>query len=150
VSDSTEGRSAAAGRWDLDAIRAGGAVCLVTAVPITVIAAIVDSDSGAVKALFFFGAMFGFVVGGGCAAWIQRTGTPISHSVVTAGGAYAVAQAIFILARLIGGQSVLWFGAFFTLGLVLCAGVVGGVLGSRLQSAGIAPSARTNRNTGNE
>ena len=138
------------GRWDVDAIRAGGAICLVTAVPITVIAAIVDSDSGAVKALFFFGAMFGFVVGGGCAAWIQRTGTPISHSVVTAGGTYAAAQAIFILARLIGGQSVLWFGAFFTLGLVLCAGVVGGVLGSRLQSAGIAPSARTNRNTGSE
>jgi hypothetical protein len=128
------------GRWDLDAIRAGGAVCLITAVPITVIAAIVDSANGAVKALFFFGAMFCFVVGGGCAAWIQRTGTPISHSVVTAGGTYAAAQAIFILARLIGGETVLWFGVFFTFGLVLCAGVVGGVLGSRLQAAGIAPS----------
>ena len=136
------------GRWDVDAIRAGGAICLVTAVPITVIAAIVDSDSGAVKALFFFGAMFGFVVGGGCAAWIQRTGTPLSHAVVTAGGTYAAAQALFILARLIGGQPVLWFGAFFTLGLVLCAGIVGGLLGSRLQAVGIAPS-RTRTTTRN-
>ena len=91
-------------RWDVAALRAGAGVCLLIAVPITVIAAIVDSDDGGVQALFFFGAMAGFVLGGGCAAWVERCGTPISHSVVTTGATYLATQAVFIVIRLIGGQ----------------------------------------------
>ena len=63
-------------RWDVAALRAGAGVCLLIAVPLTVIAAIVDSDDGGVQALFFFGAMAGFVVGGGCAAWVERRVQP--------------------------------------------------------------------------
>lgn len=130
-------------RWDVAALRAGAGVCLLIAIPLTVIAASVDSDDGGVQALFFFGAMAGFVLGGGCAAWVEQRGTPISHSVVTAGGTYLAAQAVFVVIRLIAGRDVNWFGIFFTLGLVLLAGVIGGVLGGRLQATGFTPSSRT-------
>ncbi len=137
------GTAAGESRWDVAALRAGAGVCLLIAIPLTVIAAIVDSDDGAVQALFFFGAMGGFVLGGGCAAWVERRGTPISHSVVTAGGTYLAAQAIFVAIRLIAGDDVNWFGVVFTLGLVLLAGVLGGLLGGRLQATGFTPSSRT-------
>jgi hypothetical protein len=130
-------------RWDVAALRAGALVCVVTAVPITVIAAVVNSDDNGVNALFFFGAMLGFVVGGGCAAWVQSVGAPSSHSVVAAAGTYLAVQAVLIVIRLIGGDDVNWFSVFFTLGLVLVAGLVGGLLGARLQAKGIVPSART-------
>jgi len=132
-------------RWDAAALRAGASVCLLIAVPITVVAAIVDSDDGGVQALFFFGAMAGFVIGGGCAAWVERRGTPISHSVVTTGGTYLATQAVFVVIRLVGGREVNWFSIFFTLGLVLLAGVFGGLLGARLQATGFTPSTRSDR-----
>lgn len=132
-------------RWDWVAIRAGAGVALVFAVPLTVVAAIVDSDSSGVNALFFFGAMFGFVLGAGSAAWVQRAGTPISHGLVTAGGTYLAAQAVFVVIRLISGETVNWFRVFFTLSLVLLAGVIGGVLGNRLQSKGFVASINRER-----
>jgi hypothetical protein len=129
-------------RWDLAAVRAGIGVCLLLAVPLTLIAAFVDSDSTGLNAFFFFGAMFGFVLGGGCAAWVQTRGTPMSHGVATTIIAYVGAQSVFILIRLLRGDSVNWFGAFFTLSLVVLAGLFGGILGSQLQARGFAPSTR--------
>lgn len=133
------------GRWDWPALRAGASVALVFAIPLTVVAAIVDSDSGALNALFFFGAMLGFVLGGGCAAWAQRAGTPLSHGVVSAGATYLIVQAVFIVFRLAGGDSVNWFSVFFTLGLVVTAGLFGGILGNRLQQRGFVPSTTRGR-----
>ena len=130
------------GRWDLDAIRAGIGVCLILAVPLTLLAAFVDSDSSGLNAFFFFGAMFGFVLGGGCAAWVQRRGTPMSHGVITTIVAYLGAQSVFIVIRLVRGESVDWFGVFFTLSLIALAGIVGGILGSRLQARGFVPSSQ--------
>ena len=130
------------GRWDLDAVRAGIGVCLILAIPLTLIAAFVDSDSSGLNAFFFFGAMFGFVLGGGCAAWVQRRGTPMSHGVITTVVAYLGAQSVFILIRLVRGESVNWFGVFFTLSLVILAGVFGGILGSQLQARGFVPSSQ--------
>ena len=127
-------------RWDATALRAGIGVCLVLAVPLTLVAAFVDSDDSSLNALFFFGAMFGFVLGSGCAAWIQQRGTPLSHGLVTAMLAYLGAQAVFVTIRLVGGDSVDWFGVFFTLSLVMLSGLVGGLLGSLLQARGVAPS----------
>jgi len=129
-------------RWDLDAVRAGIGVCLILAVPLTLIASFVDSSDSGLNALFFFGAMFGFVLGAGCAAWIQRRGTPLSHGIVTAMVAYLGAQAVFIAIRLVRGDTVHWFGVFFTLSLVMLAGMFGGLLGSLLQARGIVPSGR--------
>lgn len=133
------------GRWDTVALRAGAGVALMIAVPVTVIAAIVDSDDAAVNALFFFGAMFGFVIGSGCAAWIQRAGTPLSHAIVTASGAYLAAQAVFVVIRLVRGEEVNWFAVFFTLMLVVGAGLLGGFLGDRLQQRGFVSSVDRNR-----
>ena len=127
-------------RWDATALRAGIGVCLVLAVPLTLVAAFVDSDDSSLNALFFFGAMFGFVLGSGCAAWIQQRGTPLSHGLVTAMLAYLGAQAVFVTIRLVGGDSVNWFGVFFTLSLVMLSGLVGGLLGSLLQARGVAPT----------
>src|SRR6056297_866810 len=129
-------------RWDLDAIRAGIGVCLILAVPLTLVAAFLDSDSSGLNAVFFFGAMFGFVLGGGCAAWVQRRGTPMSHGVVTTMVAYLGAQSVFIAVRMIRGESVNWFGVFFTLSLVILAGLAGGLLGSQLQARGFVPSSQ--------
>ena len=131
-----------AGRWDVDALRAGIGVCLILAIPLTLVAAFVDSDSSGLNALFFFGAMFGFVLGGGCAAWVQRRGTPMSHGVLTTIVAYVGAQSVFILIRLVRGESVNWFGVFFTLSLVTLAGLFGGILGSQLQARGFVPSSQ--------
>ena len=39
--------------------------------------------------------------------------------------AIGVAQGIFVVIRLIAGNEVNWFGVFFTLSLVLVAGVIG-------------------------
>ena len=128
------------GRWDLDAVRAGIGVCLILAVPLTLIAAFVDSDSSGLNALFFFGAMFGFVLGGGCAAWVPRRGTPMSHGAITTIVAYLVAQSVFIVIRLVRVECVNLFGVFFTLSLVVLAGIVGGILGSQLQARGFVPS----------
>jgi hypothetical protein len=140
--------TATAGRWDLDAVRAGIGVCLILAIPLTLIAAFVDSDSSGLNAFFFFGAMFGFVLGGGCAAWVQRRGTPMSHGVITTIVAYLGAQSVFILIRLVRGESVNWFGVFFTLSLVILAGLFGGILGSQLQARGFVPSSQRNSQRG--
>jgi hypothetical protein len=137
------------GRWDVQAVRAGVGVCLLLAVPLTLIAAFVDSDSAGLNALFFFGAMFGFVLGGGCAAWVQQRGTPLSHGVITTIVAYLGAQSVFITIRLLRGGSVNWFGVFFTLSLVILAGVAGGILGSQLQARGLVPSSQRTNPRGN-
>jgi hypothetical protein len=129
-------------RWDVQAVRAGIGVCLLLAVPLTLVAAFVDSDDTGLNALFFFGAMFGFVLGAGCAAWIQQRGTPLSHGIVTAMIAYLGAQAVFVTIRLAGGNDVNWFGVFFTLSLVMLSGLFGGLLGSLVQARGITPSSR--------
>ena len=117
-------------------------VCLILAIPLTLIAALVDSNDTGLNALFFFGAMFGFVLGAGCAAWLQQRGTPLTHGIVTAMDAYVGAQTIFVAIRLIRGNSVNWFGVFFTLSLVMLAGLFGGLLGSLLQARGVVPSSR--------
>ncbi len=132
--------SESAGRFDIEAIRDGMGVCLLLAVPLTLIAAFLDSPNSGLNALFFFGAMFGFVLGAGCAAWIQNRGTPLSHGIITTMIAYLGAQAVFVSIRLIGGDTVNWFGVLFTLSLVMLAGVFGGLLGSVLQARGVVPS----------
>ena len=141
--------TSSAGRWDPQAVRAGIGVCLLLAIPLTLIAALVDADSSALNALFFFGAMFGFVLGGGCAAWVQRCGTPLSHGVATTMVAYLGAQAVFVAIRLVRGDDVNWFGVFFTLSLVILAGVAGGILGSQLQARGFVPSTQRSDQRGN-
>ena len=106
-------------RWDWPAIRAGAGVALVFAVPLAIGARIAaDRDDDALAVGLSIGATIGFLVGAGCAAWIQRVGFPLSHALVTAGGTYVAAQTVFIAVRLVRGEDVRWFGALFTLTFV--------------------------------
>lgn len=129
-------------RWDVDALRAGASVCLTLAVPFRILAAVVGSDSGGVNALFFLLFVTFFVIGAGCAAWVQRTGTPLSHALVTAIGTYVLVEIVFTVVRAVRGTDTQWFQVFFTMSVISAAGLVGGFLGSRLQAKGFVPSNR--------
>lgn len=128
-------------RWDLAAIRAGAMVALVFAVPFSIGARVAaDGDNSGLAVALVLGALVGFVLGAGCAAWVQQRGTPLSHGMVTAGGTYLTAQAVFVVIRLLRSDSVSWFALIFNLSFVLVAGVIGGMLAQRLQSSGFQPS----------
>ena len=128
-------------RWDVDALRAGGTVALVFAVPLSVAATwAADRDDTAMALWLSIGAVFGFVLGAGCAAWVQRRDLPLSHGIATAVGTYALAQSVFIAVKLLRGSDVNWFAALFNLSVMAGAGLVGGLLGGRLRSRGFRPS----------
>lgn len=135
---------------DVMAIRSGASVCLVFAVPFSLAArwAADRPDGDGLAILLSLGAVCGFVVGSGVAAWVQRTGFPYVHSLITASGTYLVAQAVFIGARLVTGREVRWYAALFNLTPVLFAGVLGGVLGNVLQRRGVVPGSRSGRGAG--
>jgi uncharacterized membrane protein YfcA len=131
-------------RLDWAAVRAGGSVCLVFAVPFSLAArwAADSRDDSSLAVLLTLGAIAGFVLGAGVAAWAQQTGLPLAHGLVTAAATYLAAQAVFIAIRLALGREVHWFAAFFNIGPVLLAGALGGVLGQSLQRRGVVPSSR--------
>ena len=130
---------------DWNALRAGGSVALVFAVPFSVAARIVaDGDNHAgLASLLSLAALVGFVLGAGIAAWVQRLQLPLKHGIICAVGTYTAAQAVFIIVRLIRGSEVRWLAAIFNLTAVAVAGLFGGGLGSVLQRRGFVPS--TNR-----
>ena len=129
-------------RWDLDALKAGGMVALMFAVPCSIAArwAADSRDDSVMAAWLSFGAVIGFVLGAGCAAWVQRRDLPLSHGLATAIGTYVLAQTVFIAIRLVRGSDVNWFAAFFNLSMVAGAGLLGGLLGGRLRAKGFRPS----------
>jgi hypothetical protein len=129
-------------RWDRDALKAGALVSLVFAVPFSIAArwAADNGDDDGLALLLSLGALFGFVLGAGCAAWVQRVDFPLAHGLVTAIATYAAAQAVFIIVKLARGGDVNWFAALFTLSAVSGAGLVGGLLGKRLRAKGFRPS----------
>lgn len=133
---------------DFPALRQGAAIALVIGAPCaigsSVLASGSDSDSGLV-ALLYLGAVAGFMLGAGVAAWVQRKSTPLTHGVVCAGGSYLVVQVTFSMIRLARGRDVSWLGLFFTFTVVLFAGVIGGVLGGMLQRKGFTPSSRASK-----
>ena len=129
------------GRWDWQALRAGGFVALVFAAPFSIGAPwAAGSDDSALAVWLSIGAVLGFVLGAGCAAWVQRKDLPLSHGIATAMGTYAIAQAVFIAIELARGDEVNWFAALFNLSVMGGAGLIGGLLGGRLRSKGFRPS----------
>ena len=129
-------------RWDLDALRAGGMVALVFAVPFSIGAKWASGrDDTALAVWLSIGAVLGFVLGAGCAAWVQRRDLPLTHGLATAIGTYTLAQLVFITIRLARGSDVRWFAALFNLSVVAAAGLIGGLLGKRLRDRGFRPSA---------
>lgn len=136
-------------RWDADALRAGASVALVFAVPFSLGARwAAESRGDSTLALWLsIGAVIGFVIGAGCAAWVQRLDLPLTHALVTAIGTYSAAQAVFIVIRLLRGNDVDWFAALFNLSVVAGAGLIGGSLGRRLRAKGFRPSGSARRGT---
>ncbi|MEN9504734.1 MAG: hypothetical protein RI958_660 [Actinomycetota bacterium] len=128
---------------DRSALRAGAGVCLVFAVPLSILATVAaNADNTGLAVVLVLGALGGFVVGSGVAAWVQQRGLPLLHAVTTASSTYLAAQAVFITLRLLTGRDVRWFAALFNLAPVLFAGAVGGLLGALLQRQGFQPSSR--------
>jgi uncharacterized membrane protein YfcA len=128
------------GRWDIDAIKAGAGVCAVFAVPLQVLALLFD-DSG-VATLLRLGALLGFLLGAGIAAWVQQRGLPLAHGLVTALGAFVVVQTAFVIGRAVVGNDLRLSAFIANLPLVAGAGLFGGFLGQWLQSRGMMPSIR--------
>ena len=129
-------------RWDVDALKAGASVSLVFAIPFSLGArwAAESRDDSSLAFWLSIGAILGFVLGAGCAAWVQRLDLPLTHALVTAIGTYTAAQAVFIAIRLLRGSDVNWFAALFNLSVVAGAGLLGGSLGRRLRAKGFRPT----------
>ena len=128
---------------DPTALKQGAWVSLVFAVPFSVGSRLVadnEANSPWVSVLWL-AALGGFALGAGIAAWVQRTGFPLLHGLVCAGGTYIAAQAVFIVIKLFRGGSISWLAVIFTFTVVLTAGLVGGGLGSALRKRGLMPSA---------
>ncbi|MEQ1874626.1 MAG: hypothetical protein ABL953_12970 [Ilumatobacteraceae bacterium] len=126
---------------DFSALRQGGAIALVVGAPCAIGSSILASndDNSPLVALLWLGAVAGFIIGAGVAAWVQRRGTPLIHGLVCAGGTYIAVQLVFSIIRLSRGRDVSWLGLFFTFTVVLFAGMIGGGLGGKLQRQGFAP-----------
>ncbi len=75
---------------DFAALRQGGAIALVVGAPCAIGSSILasDDDNSPLVALLWLGAVAGFIIGAGVAAWVQRRGTPLIHGLVCAGGTY--------------------------------------------------------------
>ncbi|MEO6653240.1 MAG: hypothetical protein ABIP17_11340 [Ilumatobacteraceae bacterium] len=128
-------------RWDYEALRAGALVALVFAVPLSVAASwAAGRDDTALAVWLTIGAVAGFVLGAGCAAWVQRLDLPLTHGLATAIGTYTAAQIVFITVRMLRGGEVRWFAALFNLSVVAGAGLIGGFLGQKLRDRGFRPS----------
>lgn len=133
-------------RWDWVAMRAGASVALVFAVPLSILARIVadnadDSgkDGSALATLLALGALLGFFLGAGVAAWYQQRGTPLSHGLVTATGTFVIAQAVLLLVKMARGGDINWLGIMFNLTATAVVGVLGGLAGSVMTRQGIRP-----------
>ena len=127
---------------DWNALRAGGSVALVFAIPFSIAARIVaDSrNSSGAASLLSLAALAGFILGAGVAAWAQRLRLPLKHGLICAVGTYIAAQAVFIIIRAIRGNDVRWLAAIFNLTAVAVAGLIGGALGAMMHRRGFYPS----------
>ncbi len=127
---------------DWNALRAGGSVSLVFAIPFSIAARVVAdrSNSAGAASLLSLAALVGFILGAGVAAWTQRLQLPLKHGLICAIGTYVIAQAAFIIIRAIRGSDIRWLAAIFNLTAVAVAGLIGGALGGMMHRRGFFPS----------
>jgi asparagine N-glycosylation enzyme membrane subunit Stt3 len=136
------------GRWDVPALRAGGSVALVFAVPLSIAARVLtdraedNGDTSGLASLLALAALLAFVLGAAVAAWHQDRRTPLSHGIVAAGGAFVIGQAALLIVRVISGGDIRWLAIAINLTLTLVAGTVGGFVGSLMRRAGLTPTQR--------
>lgn len=125
--------------WDVGALRDGIGVAALGAVPFGVIGRLVldDDRHSSLLALFTFAVLASLVLGGGVAAWRQRTARPLSHGIATALLTFVVVQAVGIVRRLVADDDIRWGRIASSALLSLIAGTIGGLLGSVMQRQGV-------------
>jgi hypothetical protein len=127
--------------WDLSAIRAGGLLALVIAVPLWTAATWAQgAGRSGLTLILTLGALGGFVIGATAAAWAQGRGLPLAHGLVTAVGTYVLVQVVVSTFRLANGESIEWFRVVFFVTVAAGAGMIGGLLGARMRQTGMLPS----------
>jgi hypothetical protein len=126
---------------DSVALKQGGSVALVFAVPFSIGARLMADHSAKSPwtSVLWLAALAGFTLGAGIAAWVQTKDLPLLHGMVCAGGTYLIAQTVFVVAKLIRSSDVHWLAIFFTFTAVMFAGMIGGGIGSALRKRGIMP-----------
>jgi hypothetical protein len=128
--------------FDTLALQKGASVTALFAVPPTLIARFVidnsDNPSGWAPLLSLL-AILGFVVGSGVAAWHQKLGRPFMHALVAGAGVFVAVQGFFLLVRIATGGEIRASRIITAFSLSLVASVVGGLLGSFMQSSGVRP-----------
>lgn len=134
--------NAPTGSWDWTAIRAGGTLSLLGAIPMFAAASWASGarDSPGLAAVLSFGALLAFMAGAACAAWLQRVRLPLGHGIVTAVISYLLLQVVVTVYRLVVGNAVNLFNVMFFLTLASLAGLVGGGVGARMRRLGFVPS----------
>jgi putative membrane protein (TIGR04086 family) len=128
-------------RVDAQAVVRGAAVALAIAVPVQVLAVVLTDDDARsgwtpVLVLVIVG---GLVAGAAVAARRQDRGTPLTHGIVTALGAYLSAQLVLSLAKLLRGDDVRWGRIVTNLTLSLVAGIAGGMIGAAARRRATTP-----------
>jgi hypothetical protein len=127
--------------WDASAIRAGGLLSLLIAVPLWIAASWAQgAGRSGLTTILTLGALFGFMFGATGAAWSQRRGLPLAHGLVTSIGTYLLVQFIVSTYRLATGSSIDWFRIVFFVTLSAGAGLIGGFLGMKMRQTGMLPS----------
>lgn len=128
---------------DARAVARGAAVALAVAVPVQVLAAAVtddDSRSGWTPLLVLL-IVGGLVAGAAVAARCQDRGTPLTHGIVTALGAYVSVQLVLALAKLLRDEDIRWGRIVTSLTLSLVAGIAGGMIGAAARRRATTPRA---------
>lgn len=128
-------------RWDPPAIWAGALVALVIEIPAWIATSwALSADNWTLTAVFSVLQFLAFVLGGACAAWVQRLSLPLAHALVTAVGTYLALQVVISIIRIVSGGGINIMNIVFFTTLALVAGAVGGALGSAMRRRGLVPS----------
>lgn len=91
-----------------------------------------DDPNLALVALTFVVLLAGFMFAGFAAARASAEGTPLQHAAAGATATWAVVQAIAVVVRLARGDGISPVGIVFTGLLAASAGIVGGILATRV------------------
>ena len=119
-------------RIDWRAVGAGVAAALVVALPAGLIGAVVVNDESNSGVFVFFLVIMAGMLLGGFVAGSKRPDSPLTHGAIAAVLAYALAQTVTVLVRVLGDAKVRSPVVYvFNALLMASLGVVGGLVAER-------------------
>ena len=117
---------------DWRAAGTGALAALVLALPAALMGAIVVGDDSNNGVFVFYLLIMAGILAGGFVAGSKRPDAPLTHGAVAAVLAYAVAQALAILVKAVGGSHLASPAVYIFNALLMASlGVVGGLLAER-------------------